>query len=313
MNVNGVADWVRNLSSGFGFLSFVVGTTALSGIIVLTVWLTGILWIAALIPVAPGVVAVILSFQRNESDTLRELFRSLLKARVEGKWLAFSALLMPAIGVFALLLYMVTGAAELSFGPPRVAAIIAALPLLMCNELGWRGFAPRHLPVRQGLMVKSVVIGVMWVISVSPAYLIAKPEIIDVPIYLLVLALIPMSTLMFWLKANSKSLLMPAIFGASAVVTVALLPILPGNSAQSVTLWLVAGFIWLAAVIVVGRYGTDGLDRTIRELPADELPVDWDKIMPRDHPVRKSVFGSRNGASVPSRKSFSAVGRRSRR
>ncbi len=313
MNANGVSDWVRNLLSGFGFLSFVVGTTALSGIIALIVWLTGILWIAALIPAAPGIVAVILSFQRSESDALRELFRSLLKARVEGKWLALSAFLMPAIGVFALLIYMVTGAAELNFGPPRVAAIISALPLLMCNELGWRGFAPRHLPVRQGLLLKSLIIGVMWVISISPVYLIATPEVIDVPVYLLTLLLIPMSTLMFWLKANTKSLLMPAIFGASAIVTVALLPILPGNSTQSVTLWLVAGFIWLVAVIVVGWYGTDRLDRTTRELPADELPVDWEKIMPRDQAVRKNVFGSRNGTSMPARKSFSAVGRKSKR
>jgi len=313
MSSNEVSGGVKTLLSGYVFPTFVVGTTVLSGVFVLIAWLTGIQWVAALLPVAPGLMAVILTLGGGDSATLKDLMGSLLNARVGGRWFAVSSLLLPVIGVCALILYAVTGDSEPSFGAPHFVAILGALPLLLCNELGWRGFAPRYLPRRQSLFVKSIIVGAMWLISVSPIYLLDIQELVDIPIYELGLALIPMSTLMFWLRANTKSLLMPAIFGASGVVITALLPILPGDSVQSVTFWLVVGFLWLTAVAVVGYYGTDGLDRSISELPPDELPVDWDKIMPRADAGRKGGLRSRNGRTVANRKSFSSVGRRSRK
>lgn len=313
MRSNAVSRGVKTLLSERVFLTFVAGTTVFSGLVVLAAWLSGVSWIAALIPVGPGLMTVILTLRRNESGRLNELIRSLLDVRVDGKWLAVSLLLLPAIALCALVLYAVTGDSDLTFGAPHFVAIIGALPLLLCNELGWRGFAPRQLPVRYGLFTKSIIIGVAWFISVLPMYLIDTADLVDIPPHELGLALIPMSTLMFWLKANTRSLLMPALFGASGVVILSLLPILPEASVQGVTFWLVVAFLWLAAIVVAGYYGTDGLDRSIHELPPDELPVDWEKIMPRGDDNRKGVFGSRNGRSVPNRKSFSAVGKKTRR
>ena len=313
MRSNEVSGGEKTLLSGYVFPTFVVGTTAISGVFVLIAWLTGIQWIAALLPVGPGLMTVIMSVAGGQSATLRDLMGSLLNVRVGARWFAVSTLLLPVIGVCALILYTVTGDSALSIGSPHLLALLGALPLMLCNELGWRGFAPRYLPRRQSLFVKSIIVGVVWLISVSPIYLVNTQELVDIPLHELGLALIPMSTLMFWLHANTKSLLMPSIFGASGIMITALLPILPGNSVQGVTFWLVVGFLWLTAVVVVGYYGTDGLDRSIRELAPDELPVDWEKIMPRADVNRKGALRSRNGRTVRNRKSFSSVGRRSRK
>ncbi|HEY5564994.1 MAG TPA: hypothetical protein VIL33_05340 [Rhodothermia bacterium] len=291
------------------FYIFSAAATVATGILVFVAWLTGLAWIAAFIPVAPAVITVVMSLRRGEKDILKELLRSLTNGKVGGRWFAVSSLLLPSIAVLALIIYMLIGLSGIHFTVPRVGLVFAALPLALCNELGWRGYAPLLVSQRKGLFVKSVIIGVAWVVSIAPIYALSTP----IPLHTLAMALIPLSVLGFWLIANTKSLLMSAVMATFGLITVSFLPILPGDAGESVTFWLIVGLLWISAVGIVAQYGTDGLDGTIHELPADELPVEWEKIMPRDRPKRKLGPFQLNGHAKSKAKGFSAVGRKTRR
>ena len=295
------------------FYIFSAAATIATGILALVVWLTGFAWIAAFIPVAPAVITVVMSLRRGEKDILKELLRSLKNGQVGVRWFAVSSLLLPLTAVLALIIYALIGLSGLHFTVPRVGLVFAALPLALCNELGWRGYAPLLVSQRKGLFVKSVIIGVAWVVSIAPIYAFSTPVLAKIPLHTLAMALIPLSVLGFWLIANTKSLFMSAVMQTFGLITVSLLPILPGDAGESVTFWLIIGLLWISAAAIVTQYGTDGLDGTIHELPPDELPVEWEKIMPRDRPKRKLGPFQLNGPTKSKAKGFSAVGRKTRR
>lgn len=313
MSWNGDAGAVKRRLVDPAFLIFSAATILLTGLVVLLTWLTGAIWIAAFVPVAPALVTFVMSFKRGETEALKNLLRSATNGQVGGRWFGVSSLLFPLIAVLAIIIYAITGDSDLNFSIPRVGLIFAALPVAMCNELGWRGYAPVHISNRKGLFVKSIIIAIVWVVSLSPVFFIRTMVPGGIPLLQLALAFIALSTLAFWLIANTKSILMAAVLHASGLMAIALLPILPGDAGQGVTLWLIVGFLWIAAVLVVGRYGTDGLDGSIHELPPEELPVDWEKIMPRSRSDKKRSFSPLNGRATSKPKSFSSVGRKSRR
>ena len=295
------------------FYVFSAAAMIATGIFAFLAWLTGVVWIAALIPVAPAVITVVMSLRRGEKDMLKELLGSLTNGQVGGRWFAVSPLLLPAIAILALIMYTMIGNSFPHFTIPSVGLVFAALPLALCNELGWRGYAPLLISQRKGLFVKSVIIGVAWVVSIAPIYVFSTPVLAKIPLHTLAMALIPLSVLAFWLIANTKSLLMAAVMGTFGLITASLLPILPGDSGEGVTIWLIVGLLWISAVAIVAHYGTDGLDGTIHELPPDELPVEWEKIMPRARPKKKLGPFQLNGPTKSKAKSFSALGRKTRR
>jgi len=292
------------------FLLFAGVTTVISGVVAVAARFSDQSWLTGLIPVVPGAAAMGLLVWRKRTDELKTLTGALFHASVDRNWVLASVLLFPLIALVAVGLYAVSGSADLQFGPMYLLPVIAAVPLMLANEFGWRGYALGLFSVRVSAFARSMAIGVAWTVSVAPIYLVPGGLANGVELYQLALAMVPASTILVWLRVNTKSLIMPALFGAMAIIMPSLLPILPGDAAQGVTFWLVIALLWVAALLVVFYYGTDGLDKTSRELPPDELPVEWERIMPKAKPTRGT--SNRPVTDRQRAKKFSGIGKRSR-
>jgi membrane protease YdiL (CAAX protease family) len=119
----------------------------------------------------PALAAILLTSALFGSQGMLDLFQRIFRWRVGLLWY-LAALLFPlSIAILGIILYPLT--AEWPNRPdwlaiaPRLGLAILALtplgfPVLMGEEIGWRGFAQPHLQKRYSPLVTTLVIGVTW-------------------------------------------------------------------------------------------------------------------------------------------------------
>ncbi len=185
----------------------------------------------------PGVVAILLALLTSGQSCLGQLFRPLRIWRVNIFWyifaLAFPIILFyvgKTIDAWLGNAYVVTS--PLADAPPVMLpfVIVFALPGVLFEELGWRGFALPRLQKKYSALLASIVIGFVWGIWHIPS-LIYFGELQASPVIagaLAVLDTILVTVLYTWLFNNTRgSLLLVFLFHLAQQLTNNFLGVLP--------------------------------------------------------------------------------------
>jgi uncharacterized protein len=146
------------------------------------------------------------------------------------------------------------------------------LPSGLPEEYGWRGFALPHLLRRRSALASSLIIAVFWVLWHIPI----SPMLNTVSFLgLFLLEVFPLSILFSWLYINSHGSILLVVLLHLAVNTVVYVLNVPGSP----SLWATyVGVNWLAAALIVARYGVSRLSRHGRAEVERDL---WDAAGPR--------------------------------
>lgn len=188
----------------------------------------------------PGVVAILLVSLMSGKSGLGQLFRPLRIWRVNIFWYIF-ALAFPVVLFYAgktidvLLGNVYEVRAPIAAVPPAMApfVIIFALPGVLAEELGWRGFALPRLQKTTSALLASVLIGLVWGIWHIPS-LIYFGELQTSPVItgaLSVLNTILVTILYTWLFNNTQgSLLLVGLFHLAQQMTNNFLGVLPTHT-----------------------------------------------------------------------------------
>lgn len=257
---------------------------------VLTLLLTWALWIPALIVKRnggdsilapdsgvgslgrwmPGVAALLLVGLSDGRSAAGQLFHSLRTWRLGYFWYAF-ALLLPAglfylgRGIDALLgnSYQVTAPVTELPAAMIPFVIIFALPGVLAEELGWRGFAQPRLQQKQSALLASLLIGFFWGIWHLPS-LIYFDVLRDSPALsgaIAVLDTMMTAVLYGWLYNNTRgSLLLVCLFHLSQQMTNNFLGVLPTHTDTFLTL--------AAALLIITFTGGADFSRRRRRVQA---------------------------------------------
>lgn len=210
---------------------------------------------------SPGLVAVLLTAILARRAGVKALFR--LGGRVNILWYAFAfffevGLFFAAKGIDTLLGHSYTVASPLVqvYGAQAMlmlpAVILFAVPGVLAEELGWRGFALPGLQTRQGALVSSLIIGLVWGIWHIPSLVYFGTSPLDIA--LAVIGTIPLAILYTWLYNNTQgSLLLVILFHFGQQLSLNLLGSWPGYTDEIL--------MWVIAIVVVVVNGPESLSR----------------------------------------------------
>lgn len=230
---------------------------------------------AAIAPFAgPFLAAFIMTGVTEGRAGISRLLRRIVLWRVELRWYLFALLGVPAITVLGAI---VLPGVFASFQTPALSLLVTypvsfVVSLLIGGPLGeepgWRGFALPRLQRRQGPLVGSLVLGVLWAFWHLPYFWMPewgtpKSGLLDIVWF--VVADIALTVVYTWVFNNTKGSLLIVIlvhasndaffinqlFGAP-VVTDSLLPFVIGFGAVAV----------LIVIVTQGRLGYDQYRQT---------------------------------------------------
>lgn len=214
----------------------------------------------------PGVVAILLVLLASGKSGVSQLFRPLRTWRVNVVWYMF-ALAFPAVLFYAgktidmLLGNVYTVKAPVADVPAAMIpfVIIFALPGVLAEELGWRGFALPRLQRKYSALRASVVIGLVWGIWHIPS-LIYFGELQAAPVIegaLAVLDTVLVTVLYTWLFNNTRgSLLLVCLFHLTQQLTNNFLGMLPTYTDTILLL--------VTAVLIIALTDTNNFSRSSR-------------------------------------------------
>jgi membrane protease YdiL (CAAX protease family) len=145
--------------------------------------------------------------------------------------------------------------------PPFSSNIFLFFPILLFmtffgggqEELGWRGYIMPYLEKRFGLLIGSLILGIIWAIWHIPMWLVPGSGQIDVPFPGFMIMTIGYSFIFSWIIEASGNRLLSGLFIHGAGNTfVALFPnIIPNNGWAQPRHWIYCILIFFIGLIIV--------------------------------------------------------------
>ncbi len=196
---------------------------------------------------------------------VRDLLSRLIRWRVPLLWYGVALLLMPLLALAAIAVFA-------PFGAAQVGILLSAAGLLpsflfqifffwLTEETAWRGFALPRLQVRYNALTASLILGLLWAIWHTPLWFIpgSFQSGLSFPGFLLLT--IAQAVLFTWLFNHTRgSVLLAALFHASADVTLAFTGVLSSSPAL---FWVFVALEWLVTLVVVLIEGPAHLSRRV--------------------------------------------------
>lgn len=208
------------------------------------------------------------------ADGLRRWRSRLLRWRVNWRWYVLAVVGVPAIDVAGTML--VPGAAG-NLRAPSMVALALYLPALLfqmltsglAEEPGWRDFAlPRH-QARQGPLVGTLVLGLLWAVWHLPLFLTSwrktPDDLLPLTITLFTIGCLGIGTVITWVfNRTGGSLPIAVLLHASSnnVVSVMLPTMFPTLSGQDLLAGDTIGFTIAAAALLIATRGRLGYARS---------------------------------------------------
>jgi uncharacterized protein len=226
--------------------------------------------IGFLSPLAPMLVAVLMSWREGGTVELKRLLRLLLVWRVAPGWYGVVLFGFPLLALVAVILsFFMTGhrpdlAASyihnvfpqfprnfspwLLFLPFLIFSILTTIP----EETGWRGFALPRLQRSWGPLLASLVVGSLWGLWHLPDffYLQTAQSGISFPIFLA--GTISTSILFTWVfNGTAGSVLLVSVLHSSFNASDVFLPLLPQVTGTTLQLAIYLALISVSAVVLI--------------------------------------------------------------
>lgn len=221
--------------------------------------LTGILMFPAML-VGPSVSGVVLTWQADGANALRELFARMNPLRIPARWWAI--LLLPPTLILAVLLCLSLWASSVYSPNFFFIGLVFGVPAGLLEEIGWTGFAFPKLCQSLSPLTASLSLGLLWSLWHLPVINFlgtATPHGAYWFPYFCVFAaaMIAMRVLISWAFTNTGSVLLAQLMHISSTGSLVIFSP-PRATAQQEVLWygVYAAALWLAAGIVVALSGT---------------------------------------------------------
>lgn len=211
----------------------------------------------------PTAAALILAGAAGR-QALRGLLSGFARWRVPVWVWAFAFLVTAALGLAALGMHVLLG------GAPdwpeaerlRLAPVIFVWVLLFSvlgEETGWRGYLLPRLLGRAGPLGGSLALGLVWALWHLPLWAMPGDFHAAIPMPLFLIQIVAVSILYTWLwLASCGSLVVVHVFHAASNTALGLLPLIPGEGADSLRpLWIAVGLLSLVAAAVAVKLARD--------------------------------------------------------
>lgn len=242
------------------------------------------LLIAAATFTGPTVAAFVLTHATEGPDGVRRLLRRYVHWRVGIGWFLFVLVAVPIIEVLgALVVPGVIGSYQ-----PLTAAMLAAYPLNLLmtfvlggplgEEPGWRGFALPRLQRRNGPLLGTLILGVLWALWHLPLFwsgVWTPPTAANIVMFIVMIT--GLTVMMTWVFNHVQgslliTMLMHATFNTFA--NKILVPLFPAPIVEEYgQLPLLIAFCGTAIVLIVATRGRLGYDRYLATVDADGVPL----------------------------------------
>ena len=215
------------------------------------------LWVPILGAFAPGVAAIVVSGLNSGEPGVRALLGKLGRWRVGWGWYVVALGLPFAEDALAAGFAIVTGRFSAARMPP-VFPIRPAMWVMFLfaagEELGWRGFALPHLSGRVGVIVASLMVGMLQAVWHWPVILLPHQYLSGVPVFPWSVFVLSEAIIFTWIFINTGgSVLMCALYhGCSNIGMILYSAIDP-----AVAPWFKCSTSVLVALAVVAWAGTD--------------------------------------------------------
>ena len=219
--------------------------------------------LALLGTLAPGLIALFLTAQREGRASLARLLARIVQWRVGGRWYVFALGYLTAVRLAAAVLHRLVSGEWPAFGDEpslvMLASVAVSTPLQAGEEIGWRGYALPRLASRLGLPRASVLVGAVVGIWHLPLFFVPGSNA-GQPFLLFALGSTALSVALAWLYVRTGGSLLLAMLMHSAVNnTRRVVPTaIPGASDPwsldaPLILWLVLALMWVGAAYFLAR------------------------------------------------------------
>ena len=229
--------------------------------------------IIGVVLLGPSVTAVLLTALIIGRTGLRQLLIKQMTLRFGVRWYLSAFLLIPVVASIAVGLRTLFGGPDVapdvdyslaSVLSAIVPILITTLVISLGEEFGWRGYALPRLQVRLNALQASLVLGVLWGFWHFPGFLAGTAVPQDMPFYVVMLWIIPLTILITWVYNSSRSLVAVIGMHTAANFSFNAFPLIPEMTGTGglATFWIFLGILWVVTIAVVIVFGPTHLSRT---------------------------------------------------
>jgi membrane protease YdiL (CAAX protease family) len=206
----------------------------------------------------PAVGAFVSLYSMEGKGSIKRYLKSFLSLNFGLRtWLAIF-LILGITSFIAWIIPELFGAERL---PPFSTNILFLFPALLFliffgggqEELGWRGYIMPYLEKRFGLLVGSIILGIVWAVWHLPMWLVPDSGQINYPFLGFLIQTIAYSFIYSWIiEASGKRLLSGLIVHGTGNAFSSILPkIIPGNGWAQPRYWIYCSLLLIIGIIIV--------------------------------------------------------------
>ena len=221
---------------------------------------------------APGLTALGLTYHEGGTSGVKRLLARIIKAQVELRWYLFALAFMPLTKLVVALLHRLVLGEWPVFGPTpwylMAGAILISTWTQAGEEVGWRGYALKHLTDRFGLAPASLILGVMWALWHLPLFFVPAADTYGQSFPMYLAQVTALTVAMAWLYWRTQgSLLLVMILHASVNNTKDIVPSAAAGASDVLSLggspvgWLTVLVLWVSVAPLLIRM------RSVRNWP----------------------------------------------
>lgn len=219
-------------------------------------------------PTLAGLIVIALTRGRVG---LRELFTSMVRARIAGRWIAVILLIPVSLAVASVAVGFLLGGFHLDYSP--LVPLALALPFLvylviftgLAEEVGWRGYALPELQRHHTAEKASWILGIAWGLWHLPSNLLMPylAGTLTVPMAIAVVlgltfGAVGWTIVLTWIYNNTGSLFWIIVLHGFYNWVMSYLVLSSGNHMAQVASGVLP---WAIAVVVLKKYGAETLTR----------------------------------------------------
>ena len=210
---------------------------------------------STILPPGPLLAALVVLVIIGGRSAVWQFLKRIVQWRVGLRWYALVLLLPPIITVGAVGLSLRLGAAWephfLGWADLGVRFVFILLFIALGEEPAWRGFALPRLMAAHSALAASLILGVLHIVWHLPLFGVEYNFGNIVPWMVSVLSFAVVVT---WIYLHTQgSLLLPMLFHTSVNVSAVMFRWISGD--DTLLLWWLFAAFWVAAAIVIARYG----------------------------------------------------------
>jgi membrane protease YdiL (CAAX protease family) len=214
----------------------------------------------------PCIAGILMTYLVDGRRGLRDLFSKMGKWRVNLRWYAAALLIFPVL-ILAVLLTLNFLVSKDYYPSFIMFGILAGLFAGIFEEIGWTGFAYPKMRLKYGTLRSILFLGFLHGVWHVVAGYLGEGQIYGgywLPRFIVmwIFAMTAMRVILVWIYSNTGSLLLAQLTHASSTASLVILgpsPISPANE----TFWwaIYAGVLWMAAFVILVRYGNQLVKR----------------------------------------------------